>query len=145
MLARSRPGKDPDAATTRAALQHYLESVPPAPYAHATGYDDTASKEPLVAYDSEVSQLAAVMTQFAIDTVLDRPSAEFPCSVYLLGFKKAWIFDAPFDTRPLIFKLPEPGASTTGNVDESAMRAAVIAGLVELAKQQSDGQADNPT
>jgi len=136
LLARSRPGRDPDPLTARAAFHHYLESLPPAPFAHAREYDVTADEQPVIASDADVSQLAAIMTRLIIDSLNDVGTPEFLNSLYLVGFKKAWIFDAPFDTRPLIFDVPPtvPEASA-----DPETKAKVVSDLIELARRQTDG------
>lgn len=103
LLARSRPGKDPDPLTVRAGIHNFLASKEPAPFFHApTRYDvEREAAPPLIAIDAEVSQLASVMTRFTLDALLDREPSEFPHSAYLIGLKKAWIFSAPFDTHPI--------------------------------------------
>lgn len=142
MVARSRPGKDPDASTTRAGLYHALEALPKAPFIHEAEYDVATEKEPLTAFDSEVAQLAAVITRFVVDALLAPTTSEFPYSVYLLGFKKAWIFTAPFDARPLILDTPAPTPTVPQN---EAERAAVKSIISELAKEQSGNDINHST
>lgn len=106
LFARSRPTLDPAPLALRAAIHHHLQTLPPAPFAGAAGYDAEWNGAPVVAFDAEVSQLAAVLTSFAIDTLLDRAVSEFPCQAYLIGFKRGWIFEAPFDTHPIFVQAP---------------------------------------
>ena len=42
------------------------------------------------------------MTQFILDALCapETPSS-YPYSAYLIGFRKYWIFQCPFDTRPI--------------------------------------------
>lgn len=100
MIARARPDIDPNPVAVRAAFLAHLETLPPAPFQQATGYDIQA-QDPLTAYDSDVTQIASALTRMIIDTALrERPSI-FPYSVYMIGLHKAWIFTQPFDTRPI--------------------------------------------
>ena len=128
LLARSRPGKDPDPLTMRAGIHDFLASKEPAPFVHArTGYDvEREAAPPLIAIDAEVSQLASVMTRFTLDALLDREQSEFPHSAYLIGLKQAWIFSAPFDTHP-IYVEGELVASRSPlrRMDESTQREAI--------------------
>ena len=92
LLTRARPGKDPEPLAMRAGVYSHLETLPTAPFRTAPGYDVSDESVALVAYDAEVSQYAAAMTSFAVDTLLDRSPAAFPYSAYLIGFKAEWVF-----------------------------------------------------
>lgn len=100
MIARARPGRDPNPLAVRDAYHAYLTALPDAPFKNAAGYDGT-EEQPLVAYDSDVGFVATALTRLVIDTALSRDPSEFPYSVYLLGMRHEWIFQAPFDTRPV--------------------------------------------
>ena len=54
-----------------------------------------------MASDADVSALAASMSQFALDTLSSATATDYPHSAYLLGFRRFWVFDEPFDTRPI--------------------------------------------
>jgi molybdopterin/thiamine biosynthesis adenylyltransferase len=100
LIARARPGIDPNPLAVRAAILSHCESLPTAPYQQATGYDGQA-EEPFVAHDGQVGQIASALTTFVLDTALDRDPSEFPYSAYLIGLRKEWIFSQPFDTHPI--------------------------------------------
>lgn len=100
MIARARPGRDPNPLAVRDAYHNYLATLPPAPQKNAAGYDGD-EEEPLVAYDSDVGFVAAALTRLGLDTALCRDPSDFPYSVYLLAMRREWIFEAPFDTRPI--------------------------------------------
>lgn len=101
LMARSLPGHDADPLDVRAAIHEYLAKLPEAPFQHAQGYDADADGQVFVAGDAEVSQLAAALTQFSIDALVGAEGYRFPFAAYLLGFQRAWIFEAPFDTHPI--------------------------------------------
>lgn len=127
LLARSRPGKDPEPLTMRAGIHDFLASKEPAPFVHArTGYNvEREAAPPLIAIDAEVSQLASVMTRFTLDALLDRELSEFPQSAYLIGLKQAWIFSAPFDTHPISVKGELMASRGPLRMDESTQREAI--------------------
>lgn len=100
MIARARPGLDPNPLAVRDAYHAYLATLPDAPFKNAAGYDGT-EEQPLVAYDSDVGIVATALTRLVIDTALPQDSCEFPYSLYMLGMRREWIFEAPFDTRPV--------------------------------------------
>jgi hypothetical protein len=101
LMVRSRPGIDADPLSVRTAINGYLDTLPPAPFADAVGYEVRTDGVLLVAGDAEVSQFGAAMTQFAIDALLGNAPPRFSESAYLTGFQKAWIFEGPFDTIPI--------------------------------------------
>lgn len=100
MIARARPRRDPNPLAVRDACHTYLATLPDAPFKSAAGYDGD-EEQPFVAYDSDVGFVATALTRLAIDTALSRDPSEFPYSVYLLGMRREWIFEEPFDTRPV--------------------------------------------
>jgi len=142
LLVRSRPGKDPDPLTMRAGIQAYLETQEPAPFPHtAARYDVQGDNTPpLIATDAEVSQFASTLTRFALDAALDLSPSDFPDSAYLIGFKHAWIFTAPFHTQPISVShrpssQPDSQEEQVGSVQET------IAFLSQLVTQHTNAQA----
>jgi len=135
---RSRPGLDPCPIEMRAAFNQHLQDLAPAPFIRAYNYDADAQGEPIVAFDGEVSEFSAIMGRFIVDVAIPQSEPVFPYSAYLIGFKKAWIFDAPFDVRPLV--LQASGAQPEEPTLES--RKSALLALAELAKQ---GAESSPT
>jgi hypothetical protein len=100
IIARARPDLDPNPLAVRSALTDYFSKLPPAPYQNAGGYD-VEQTQPLLAYDSDVGQIAAPLTRLAIDTALQNNPSQFPHPAYLIGLRKDWDFSEPFDVRPI--------------------------------------------
>ena len=101
-IARSRPDKDPSPHITRQALNDYYEAVDlPPPVARGAGYDAQTSDETLIASDTDVSLLAGHLTSMALDTLRKIEPSDFATPLYLIGFRRAWIFDSAFDVRPI--------------------------------------------
>ncbi|MFC3396353.1 ThiF family adenylyltransferase [Brenneria rubrifaciens] len=100
MIARARPRHDPNPLAVRDAYYAHLSTLPESPFKNVASYDGN-EEQPLVAYDSDVGFVATALTRLAIDTALSRSPSEFPHSVYLLGMCREWIFEEPFDTRPI--------------------------------------------
>ncbi|MFY0862171.1 hypothetical protein ACA369_23220, partial [Enterobacter kobei] len=73
---------------------------PEAPFKNMASYDGS-DEQPLIAYDSDVGFITTALTRLAVDTALCREPSEFPYSLYLLGMRREWIFEEPFDTRPV--------------------------------------------
>jgi hypothetical protein len=102
MIARSRPGRDPDPQAMRGLYNHYcLEH--PVPGLQIAG--DYTAEDPdgrvLVASDTDVAIIAHHAARLAVDTVLGRDPSAFPYSMYVIGLARWWVFDAPFQTIPI--------------------------------------------
>lgn len=100
LIARARPDLDPNPLAVRSAIHSYFDTLRPAPFQQVGGYD-VDQEQPLVAYDSDVGQIATLLTRFALDTALRRNPSQFPHPAYVIGMRKEWDFDQPFDTRPI--------------------------------------------
>jgi molybdopterin/thiamine biosynthesis adenylyltransferase len=103
MIARSRPGKDPFPHVMRGAYYQYLTSEAP-PFEGSANEQyalENSDGTILAASDAEVSIFGGHITRLAIDTLLQRDPSLFPYSMYLIGLEQAWLFEAPFDTRPI--------------------------------------------
>lgn len=100
MIARARPGFDPNPLRVRDIYYEYLSQLPEAPFKNAGGYDGF-EEQPLIAYDSDVTFVSASLTRLVIDTALARNPSSFLNSLYLLGMSRMWIFKQVFDTRPI--------------------------------------------
>jgi hypothetical protein len=139
LLVRSRPGKDPDPLTMRAGVYAFLAAQQPAPFAHATTRYDVEGEDtpPLIAFDAEVAQFASIVTRFVLDALLERNPSEFPYSAYLIGFKREWIFTAPFDTHPISVGLPAGDEALTPEEQTSTQQEAT-GFLCELVTQRTD-------
>lgn len=55
---------------------------------------------PVIADDADVGVIAAHTARMAID-VLVGGTSNFPHPAYVIGLAKDWVFDEPFDTRPI--------------------------------------------
>ena len=101
LVARHRPGREPQPATMRAMIEQWcLEQGKPIERATAN-YENRELGVPLIADDADVTVIASHAARLAIDTLLGRSPSMFPNSVYMIGLSQGWIFDQPFDTRPI--------------------------------------------
>lgn len=139
MIARARPGRDPNPLAVRDAYHAYLATLPDAPFKSAAGYDGT-EEQPLVAYDSDVGFVASALTRLVIDTALSREPSEFPYSVYLLGMRCEWIFQAPFDTRPVAVQ--GRGWERDSDAVSEKDRLAVVEALLRICEGERRVDAD---
>jgi hypothetical protein len=128
LIARARPLFDPNPLAVRNAVTGFLHNQPPAPYQTAISYDSDEIR-PLIAYDSDVGQVASALTRFAIDTLLRNTDTYFPYPAYLIGLRRNWIFSQPFDVQPIAVT-GEGWQSQPSGTDESLNTALeILAGL----------------
>jgi hypothetical protein len=142
LIARARPGIDPNPVAVRDAFIAHVDTLPPAPFRRATDYD-VQSQEPLTAYDSDVTQIASAFTRLIIDTALREQPSIFPYSVYIIGLQKAWAFTQPFDTRPIDVK----GADWESNAETAteADRKEAVQVLLGIIVKGAHADAGSPT
>lgn len=101
LIARHRPGIEPSPASIRRAIENWCADQGK-PIERAVGrYEERTSGPPLIADDADVTVIAGHAARLAIDTLIARQPSMFPNSVYMIGLSEGWIFDQPFDTRPI--------------------------------------------
>ncbi len=109
LLARSRPNRDPEPATLNGAYLAFCETNPFAEAGSAVDYGSQQDDGVVVAAsDAEVGIIAHYLALLTLDTLIGSVEAQFPCALYLLGLKKAWVFQQPFHVVPIT-----PEASST--------------------------------
>ena len=123
LIARFRPNHDPDPKTMRTHLLDYLVQQN-APEIKATvDYAATDTEgEPLIASNADVTVIAENTTRLALDILTECKPSEFPCSMYLIGLSRAWIFEAPFDTIPIDLRDVESTLTVPDLSDEDAIK-----------------------
>lgn len=142
MIARSRPGKDPDPYTMRAALHQFTTETPPPNFLVTVNYTtEDGEGNVLAASDADIGVLAYHTTRLVIDTLTGQEPSMFPYSMYLIGLARSWIFEAPCYTIPIatdhLLKKPKPPPTSPELLSDN------IAFLTELLQKKSD--ADSST
>lgn len=103
LVARYRPGKEPDPQSMRSTLNQITLELNGRPLRPAT--DDYALEGTngniLIAGDADVGIITYHCARLAIDTLLEYEPSMFPYSMYLVGLAQGWCFSEPFDTRPI--------------------------------------------
>lgn len=140
IVARYRPGSEPSPHTMRARILAWSaeRGVPwNRDGADYTSLDDSGT--PMVADDAEVSVIAAHATRFALDTLLARTPSQFPYSVYVIGLRRGWIFEQPFETHPVDVGGPEGPSNPRGDLTPEAMSENVrfVVSLLESGHEAS--------
>jgi hypothetical protein len=142
MIARSRPGLDPDPATIRQIIENWWRERGHKTEKPAVGYG-TTSDIPMIADDADVSVIAAHAARMGIDLLIPREPSAYPDSVYMIGLSKQGIFNSAFETYPIEVGRPAPQApQTTPNPDEAAAELRKITQLLtEHKDEDSSGTA----
>lgn len=137
LVARSRPNRDPHPLAVKNGILRYFESLPPAPYMTATGYD-VQDQAPIIADDADVTHIASALARLALDTALDQQPSAFDSQAYLIGLRQEWIFSGPFDTQPI--KIAGEGWDEAPSTPEDEEAAAQI--LRQILRERFDDQVD---
>lgn len=116
LIARHRPGMDPDPATMRAIIEQACRDHGKPVDRSGGRYDQQVGDgAPQIADDGDVSVIAAHATRLAVDALLARSPSMFPVSAYLIGLSEGFIFDQPFETWPV--NVGQPAAAMEEDVE----------------------------
>lgn len=139
LIARSRPSTDPDPQTMRSAFYEMTQQAPEFAFAIVEPYGiEDEEGQVMEASDADVSVIASHLTRLVADTVLETDPPMFPYSMYLIGLSKSWIFDAPFDTRPIrTDHLPKHSEKQEATDEEWRGTFAFIQSLLEKSDDKS--------
>jgi len=100
LVARHRPSTEPDPASMRRAIEKWC-SDQGKPMERPAGRYGGEARAPAIADDADVTVIAGHAARMVIDLLVPRNPSIFPYSAYMVGLKKGWIFDQPFETRPI--------------------------------------------
>ena len=103
-VARLRPNIEPPPPAARRQYRAWCHSQGVSWQGQGNRYDLQRGAElPLVADDADVGVIAAHAARMAIDVLVRGDASDFPYPAYVIGLSQGWVFDAPFDTRPIEF------------------------------------------
>ena len=142
-IARSRPGKDPSPYDIRRVMtQFYQTADEPPPIPAGRGYDGSIGQDgPLIATDADTSVFAAYMAAYAIDALIGEEPSVYHAPAYLIGLKRGWHFEGPFDTQPLM--VDAPLRTTLSAPDDTPVDGDFLKRLVEtLTHENQDRETD---
>lgn len=143
-MARARVNKDPSPYDIRTVMnQFYATSDESPPISTGRGYDGSVGEAgPMQATDADVSVFAAHISAFILDALSDIEPSVYEAQAYLVGLKRGWLFDGPFDARPLIVDAPVRAHSSAGA--NAAVEADFIKSLFPGANDETaDTETDN--
>jgi molybdopterin/thiamine biosynthesis adenylyltransferase/ubiquitin-protein ligase len=104
LVCRARPNVDPVPLLARGQIDRWFEDQGVEwirPHDPERYRGQSADGTPMVADDAEVSVIAAHASRFVIDLLARPDGSIFPFSAYVIGLSSEWLFDQPFDTRPI--------------------------------------------
>ncbi len=139
LVARHRPLLEPGPASMRRAIEQWCTDQG-MPIARAANYETRDAGPPLIADDADVTVIAAHASRLTIDTLMQRTPSMFPYSAYMIGLAQGWIFDQPFDTRPI--DVGPPVAMDVAPADQEVV-AQEMALVIELFRKHSSATAPN--
>ena len=140
LIARSRPGVEPDPASMRRAIEQWCIDRGQ-PIERAGRNYGGGPTMPLIADDADVTVIASHCARLVIDTLIGRTPSMFPYSVYLIGLASGWIFEAPFDTYPIDVGAPIPAEPQPQLTEEEA--AAERGRIFQLLADYQDASSSN--
>lgn len=138
LVARSRHELDPSPEDMRSVYLHYCAANPaPASLQAATDYSTSADNGGvLVASDADVGIISHHAARLAVDCARDPAESQYPFSMYLIGLSKAWVFDAPFDTKPVSTSyLPLRSSESPESAEVGVENLEFLAELIQKGKQ----------
>ncbi|OWY06778.1 hypothetical protein B6V76_03040 [Thioclava sp. IC9] len=104
LIARARPNIDPIPLMARVQIDTWCEDQgvewikPDDPQRYA---GQSVDGTPMLADDADVGVIATHVSRFVIDLLARPDGSIFPFSAYVIGLSSEWLFDQPFDTRPI--------------------------------------------
>lgn len=136
-VARARVNRDPSPYDIRTVInQYYDTSDETPPIATGRGYDGSVDEgAPVQATDGDVSVFAAHIANLALDALTDVEPSNFDAHAYLVGLKSGWLFNGPFDARPIVVDAPVRNASFPSS--ETAVESEFIQSLIQNANDET--------
>jgi molybdopterin/thiamine biosynthesis adenylyltransferase len=138
VVARVRPDLDlpPHKARQRIDTYYAEQGVPWPDNGTDEPYSTSGDGPPLIADDADVSVIAAHLARMVIDLAARPGATIFPYSAYVIGLRDAWLFEAPFDTRPIDLS----GSDAWGTEHESDAKEALHQLIEDLLKKKPEDE-----
>lgn len=138
LVARHRPGIDPDPQSMRAGVLDWCAQQDVTWPKPTGGYGaDGGDGAPMVADDADVSVIAAHATRMVLDQLGGGEATQFPHSVYLVGLSEGWVFREPFETRPIDVAVNATSAGSSADPIETAAGLEFVNSLVRRLRDES--------
>lgn len=103
-VGRVRPSLEPPPHIARRQFIGWCRSQGVPWFGDDRDYDSEIPGGPaLIADDADVSVIASHASRMALDTLMRPEASAFPHPAYVIGLTRAWIFEEPFEVRPVDF------------------------------------------
>jgi sulfur-carrier protein adenylyltransferase/sulfurtransferase len=138
-IARYRPAIEPSPMTMRHMMSQWCEAQGqsvPAP----SGRYESGGENPAIADDAEVGVISSHLALLALDTLLPRNPSGYPYGIYVIGLRAGWVFDQPFEVRPIDVGSADSQPDAQATIEE---KQAEIEEILKLLP--NDSNADTPT
>jgi len=144
LVARSRPRTDPAPQDMRGAYLQFCSDNPAPDLGQVYGNYaiENEEGEVLVASDADVAIIAHHAARFVPDCFVPPEHSIFPYSMYLIGLTKGWIFEAPFDTKPI--SMESYSAAGWENSKKQELDAEDVQFLCDLLKKDDNATSNTP-
>ena len=110
-IARSRPGIEAQPQDVQHEIYTWMTEPdkPKPPHDSDIDYGAEPDDQPaMVADDADVSAISAHLALMALDALRSPEQSDYPYSAYVIGLRKVWIFQQPFEVHPLLLRaVPE--------------------------------------
>ena len=130
-IARSRPGIEAQPQDVQHEIYTWMTEPdkPKPPQDSDIDYGAEPDDQPaMVADDADVSALSAHLARMALDALRPPEQSDYPFSAYVIGLRKEWIFQQPFEVHPLLLRsAPEAGQPTQESGQPVGAPAAAVA------------------
>ena len=106
-IARSRPGIETQPQDVQHEIYTWMTEPdkPKPPQDSGIDYGVEPDDQPaMVADDADVSVISAHLARMALDTLRSPEQSDYPYSAYVIGLRKEWIFQQPFEVHPLVLR-----------------------------------------
>lgn len=106
-IARSRPGIEAQPQDVQHEIYTWMTepNKPKPPQDSDIDYGAESDDQPaMVADDADVSVISAHLARMALDALRPPEQSDYPYSAYVIGLRKEWMFQQPFEVHPLLLR-----------------------------------------
>ena len=106
-IARSRPGIEAQPQDVQHEIYTWMTepNKPKPPQDSDIDYGAEPDDQPaMVADDADVSVISAHLARMALDALRPPEQSDYPYSAYVIGLRKEWMFQQPFEVHPLLLR-----------------------------------------
>lgn len=120
-IARSRPGLEAQPQDVQHEIYTWMTEPdkPKPPRDSDIDYGaEPEDQQAMVADDADVSVISAHLARMALDALRPAEQTDYPYSAYVIGLRKEWLFEQPFEVHPLRLKAAPENAQTANHATQ---------------------------